>query len=387
LNFNKDIKDYVINIRRKIHACPELGFQEFETQKLIIRELEKFGIKYKIIGTGVFADIGNKNSKKIIAFRADMDALPIQEETGVEYSSKNANKMHACGHDNHVAILLGFAKEFSKIQNQFNGKIRLIFQPNEEGQNGAKSMINGGALENVKYIFGFHVKTDLEVGSIGLKYDGMMACVDEFKINLLGKGGHGAISHKTIDIILLGSQIVQALNCIISRNINPVSPAVLSVCKFLAGHTFNVIPSELELAGTIRTFDEETQKIIHKKFYDIVENFSKSQGAKFKIEINKVTNALINDNNLVDILKNIALNSKIFDKKDVIILKDFSMGGEDFAEYLKKVKGCYFYLGAGNFEKGLTYDWHHPKFNIDENALEVGGKILLKIANNIDKII
>jgi amidohydrolase len=381
---SEETKEYMINIRRKIHSNPELGFEEFETQKLIINELEKLGIKYKKIKTGVIADIGDENSKNCIAFRADMDALPVEEETHLDYSSKIDGKMHACGHDNHIAILLGFAKELVKIKSEMNGKIRLIFQPNEEGQNGSKTLVKAGILEGVKAIFGLHVKTDLEVSKIGLKYGSIMASVDEFKIILKGKGGHGAIPHKATDSILLGSQIVQSLNCIVSRNINPVNPAVLSVCKFVAGTTFNVIPSQCEMQGTIRSFDKETRDIICEQLKQIVEKFCKVQNVEFEIEINNMNPALINDDNLVSSLKDVILKSDFFDKENLIMLKEPSMGGEDFAEYLKYIPGCYFYLGAGNVEKNCIYDWHHPKFNVDEDCLEYGALTFLSIAKNLD---
>lgn len=374
-----DIKDYVISIRRKIHQNPELGFEEFETQKLIIEELEKLGIDYKKISTGLICDIGTgEDSENFIAFRADMDALPVCEETGKEYASKIVGKMHACGHDNHVAILLGVIKKIAEHKNEIKGKIRFIFQPNEEGTDGAKYMVENGVFESIpKAIFGLHVNADLNVGSVGLKYDEMMASVDEFKIILQGTGGHAAIPHKTEDVILAGAQIVSALNTIISRNINPTRPALLSVCTFNSGSAFNILPKNCELTGTIRTFDEQTRSLIKNKINEIVSNFCKANNLTAKIEINDMHGALVNDNFLVDLVK--TASETVVGLQNIIFLKQPSMGGEDFSEYLKQTKGCYFYLGVKNESKNAIYGWHNPKFDIDEDALEIGVNIFCEI--------
>ena len=374
-----DTKDYVVSIRRKIHQNPELGFEEFQTQKLIVDELEKLGIAYQKIATGVICDIGaGEDSDNIIAFRADMDALPVCEETGKEYASKVDGKMHACGHDNHVAILLGVIKEIVKYKTEIRGKIRFIFQPNEEGTNGANYLVENGALEpKPKAIFGLHVKPDLETGKIALKYDEMMAAVDEFKIILKGVGGHAALPHLAQDVILTGAQVVSALHTIISRNINPTRPTVLSICKFNAGTAFNIIPASCELVGTIRTFDEETRKIIKTKIREIVSNFAKANNLISEIEINDMHGALVNDNNLVNFVKSVAGN--VVGKENVVILKEPSMGGEDFSEYLKNTSGCYFYIGVRNEAKDCVYDWHNPKFDADEDALKIGVNLFCEI--------
>jgi len=372
-------KEYVIAIRRQIHQNPELGFEEFETQKLIIHELENLGIKYTKFATGIVADLGKGNdSENFIAFRADMDALLVDEETGKEYASKIAGKMHACGHDNHVAILLGVIKNIAKFQDKIDGKVRFIFQPNEEGTNGAKFMVENGALEpKPKAIFGLHVKPDLSCGMIGLKYDEMMAAVDELKITLQGNGGHAAMPHLADDIVLAGSEIVSALHTIISRNISPTRPAVLSICKFNAGTSFNILPKTCELVGTIRTFDEKTREIIKTKINEIVTNFCTARNLTYKIEINDMGSALINDHNLVNFVKVIA--EDLVGKKNIFMLDEPCMGGEDFSEYLKITKGCYLYLGVRNETKNAMYDWHNPKFDVDEDALEIGVNLFCEI--------
>ena len=373
-----NLKDYVINIRRMIHECPELGFEEFKTQELITKELDGFGIGYKKFGTGVVAEIGNGD--EVIVFRADMDALPIQEETGKPYASKIDGKMHACGHDSHVAILLGVIRELAsqKSLKISEKKLRFIFQPNEEGTNGADFMIKNGALgREVKAIFGLHVKPDLETGIIGLKYGEMMAAVDEFKITLKGFGGHAAMPHTTQDVILVGSQMVQAINTIVSRNVSPMESAVVSVCKFHSGTAFNIIPKECEILGTIRTFDENTREVIKGKMKAIVESYSKANNVECQLKIDDLGKALVNDEKLVELVEKIA--KKTFGKEKVLILNEPSMGGEDFAEYLQTVPGCYFYIGSMNKEKGIVYGWHNPKFDIDEDGLETGVRLFLAI--------
>lgn len=381
-----DTKDYVVNLRRKLHSNPELGLEEIETQKLIIRELEKLNLEYKKIKTGTIVDIGDKKSKDIIAFRADIDALKILEKNQLPYSSKNIGKMHACGHDSHTAILLGLARELVKNKNHnINGRVRLIFQPNEEGEGGAKELIKNGVLDGVKAIFALHVKTDLPVYSVGLKANEIMASVDEMKIKLIGSGGHGAIPQKSIDIILISSQIVLALNTIVSRNINPNKSAVLSICKIASGTSYNIIPNELEIEGTIRTFDNDTRNIICENIKKILENFSKIYGIKYELDVKNTNGALINDKAMTENIIKIFREKNIFEK--ITILEEPSMGGDDFAEYLKYVKGVYFYLGAGNKDKNCNYDWHSPYFNIDEDAVDGGVKSLLAIAGNIDKFL
>ncbi len=375
-----DLKNYVINLRRQIHQNPELGFEEFETQKLIISELKKFKLDFEKKKTGVICEIGS--GEETIIFRADMDALPVEEETNKVYASKIKGKMHACGHDNHVAILLGTIRETLKFREKLTKKVRFVFQPNEEGINGAAFMIKNGALtDNATAIFGLHVKSDLKVGTVGVKYDEMMAAVDEFKISLSGKGGHAGLPHLTQDVILSAADIVQSLNYIVSRSINPAKPATLSVCKIVSGTAFNIIPKNCEILGTIRTFDKETREIIMNKMQAIVENYAKAHDIKSNIQILKMGNALINDKNLVNLVKK--TSEKVVGKKNVILLTEPCMGGEDFSEYLEKIPGCYFYLGVGNPKKNAIYDWHSPKFDIDEDALEIGVNIFVEIIKNM----
>ncbi len=377
-------KNYIVDIRRKLHSAPELGTEEIETQKLIVSEIEKLNLEYKKVNTGVIVDIGDKNSANLIAFRADIDALKILEQNNLSYASKNIGKMHACGHDSHTAILLGLARELANNQkHRIDGRVRLIFQPNEEGEGGAKDLIKKGVLKDVKSIFALHVKTDIPCFSVALKPREFMASVDEIRIHLTGHGGHAAIPQKSTDIILASSQIVLALNTIISRNINPNKSAVLSICKFSSGTTYNVIPSEAVLEGTLRTFDDWERNIICEKIKIILESFSNIYNLKYNLEIKNTNGALINDSIMTETLFGIFKEENIFEK--VISLNEPSMGGDDFSEYLKYVKGVYFYLGAGNEKKGINHDWHSPFFNIDEDAMEGGVKALLAIVKNIEK--
>ncbi|MFC1485116.1 M20 family metallopeptidase [bacterium] len=371
-----NLKEYVTHLRRKIHQYPELGFREYETQKLIIEELEKLNIPYKKSSTktGVIAEIGTGARKeKIIAFRADIDALPIQEETDKPYSSKIDGKMHACGHDSHTAILLGFAREIVKYKDKIQGKARLIFQPNEEG-NGACHIIEQGALEpKPEMIFGLHVTPFLPTGSIGLKYDELMAGVDNFKILLTGVGGHAAMPHHTPDIILAGACLVQALNTIIPRNIVASDSAVVTVTKISSGANFNIIPKELEILGTIRTFAQKTKDKISKRIHEISENYAKAYKLDSQITIETISKPLYNNKKLVDLVKNTC-------QKNIVMLEKPSMGGEDFSEYLEHVPGCFIFLGIRNEDKGIIHSWHNPKFDVDEDAMPVGVNLFVDLA-------
>jgi amidohydrolase len=380
---DKNIKNYIIKMRRLIHQYPELGFEEYKTQKLIISELKKMGVKFFEAKqkTGVVAIIPGKSKKNVIGFRADMDALPIEENTNKNYKSKIKNKMHACGHDSHTAMLLGLAKVLSNSKNKIEPTIKFIFQPNEEGSFGAKHMIKEGCLKNPKMnsIYGIHVCPFLKSGQIGLRYGVMMAGVDKFTIKLMSSGGHAAYPHKTSDVVVSGSALVQGIQTIISRNISPLESGVISIGKISAGETFNVLPNELELTGTIRTLNENVQKYIHSRLKNLVQNYSKAYNVKYKLDIETLGGALKNNNVIVDKVKDIAI--KLVGKNNVIILDEPSMGGEDFADYLKYVPGCFIYIGTKNENKNIIYGWHNPKFDIDEDVLSLGAELLEKIAH------
>ncbi|MFH1714726.1 MAG: M20 family metallopeptidase [Elusimicrobiota bacterium] len=381
-----ELEKYIINIRHKIHKYPELGFREFRTQKLILDELKKCGItasKTKT-KTGVIATLrGTKKVKTgkalVIAFRADMDALPIIEETGKAYSSKIKGVMHACGHDTHVAMLLGAARLLSKRKSDFSGSVRFIFQPNEEGGDGAKHMISSGCLKSPKpdIIFGMHVAPSLPSGVLGLRYGAMMAAVDKINITLIGSGGHAAEPHKTQHTILASCVLVQELQNIISEKLNLNEPAVLSICTIHGGTGFNIIPKTIELSGTVRSISNATRKKIHAEMKKSVKNVCKKYGIKGNIDIEYVGDPLINIKSAVEKAHN--AGRAVLGEKKIYYIDKTSMGGEDFADYLNYINGAFFYLGVKNADKNIVYPWHNPRFDVDEKALVLGAEIFVKI--------
>ncbi len=378
------IFDYVVEMRRYFHMNPELGLEEFNTQAKIISELKSFGLKPKEIGnTGVVCDIDGKGSKRI-AIRADIDALPIDDAIDKPYKSRKPNACHACGHDGHTAILLGVAKFFSENIDLLEGSIRLIFQPNEEKVpiGGAKTLINEGVLDGVDAIIGAHLWQPIECGKIGISYDRLMACADEFTINISGRGGHGSMPHQTVDPIITGAQIILALKMITSTSIDPLENSVLSIGLFNAGSAFNIIPDKSVIKGTVRTFSQEVRETIFRRIKEICEGICTSNRAKFTMEPIFGYPSLINHKSIVKVIESSA--SEVIGEENVLHIKPV-MGAEDFSYYLQKIKGAFFFIGAGNVDKGIVYPHHHPKFDIDEDALLVGLKVFIASAINLFK--
>ncbi len=357
-------KDEIIALRRDFHIHPELGYEEVRTSGIVKDYLGDLGIETKIMAkTGVVGYLNN-GGEKTIAIRADMDALPIQEESNVPYKSKVPGKMHACGHDAHTAMLLVTAKILSQME--FDGNIRFLFQPAEEGLNGARKMVQEGAIAGVDAIIGMHVWINLPAKSIGISEGPIMAAVDRFRINVIGKGGHGASPHETSDPILASSYIISSLQSIVSRNVDPVDTAVVTVGKIHGGTAFNIIPENVELEGTVRTFSEDTQKMIERRVKEIAENVAKAQGCSAEVKYEHLNYATINDKNLAEMGRKIAAQITSVEEQGI------NMGGEDFSEYARVIPGLFAYLGIRNEEKGITYPHHNPKFDIDEEALPYG---------------
>lgn len=370
----KQYVDEFIAIRRHLHAHPELSFKEFETAAFIQQKLTEFGIAFEIKAkTGVVAIIeGNNPSSRIIALRADMDALPIQEENEVEYKSVNAGVMHACGHDVHTTCLLGAAKILQQTKNDWEGSVKLIFQLGEEkNPGGASLMIKEGVLENPKPdgIIALHVHPGLELGKLSFRKGRVMASADEIYITIKSKGGHAAAPHLTADTILIASQLIVSLQQIIARNNNPTSPSVLSICSFQGGHTTNVIPSEVKLMGTFRAMDEawrfKAHELIKKQAIGLVE----SMGAEIDVLIDVGYPTVDNDEQLTE---NAWLLADDFMGKENVLETELRMGAEDFGFYTKEIPGCFFRLGVRNEAKGIIHNVHTPKFNVDEQAIETG---------------
>jgi len=365
-------KDEVISLRRDFHMYPELGFEERRTSEKVMEYLGNLGIKtIKMAKTGVVGYLDN-GGDTTIAIRADMDALPIQEENKVPYASRFPGKMHACGHDAHIAILLVTAKILSQMK--FNGNIRFIFQPAEEGLNGARKMIEEGALKGVDSIFGLHVWANLPTGTIAITPGPVLANVDSFKIFIKGVGGHGASPHQTRDPIVASAQIISSLQSIVARNVDPMKMAVVTVGKISGGTAFNIIPEKVLMEGTVRTYDEDTHLLIERRLKEIAKNIAKAYGCNARVLYKHMNYATVNDETMAEIGKEIASQfMKVLDN-----IRD--MGGEDFSEYARIIPGLFAFLGVRNEEKGIIHPHHSPKFDIDEDALIYGVAFEVKMA-------
>jgi len=363
-----------INIRHHLHANPELSYKEFETSAFVQQKLKEWGIPFEVKATtGVVGLIKGKNpGKKVTALRADMDALPITEENNVDYKSRNIGVMHACGHDVHTTCLLGAAKILNELKDEWEGTVKLIFQPGEEkNPGGASLLIAEGVLENPKpeKIFALHVHPGLETGKLSFRNGMVMASADELYITIKSKGGHAAAPQYTADTILIASQLVVSLQQIVSRNNSPFNPSVLSITSFQGGTTTNVIPSEVKLMGTFRAMNEEwrfkAHELIEKQTLELVS----AMGAEADIHIDVGYPFVLND----EALGNAAWKkAEEYMGAENVEETELRMGAEDFAYYSHLVPACFFRLGAGNKEKGITSGVHTPTFNIDERAIEIG---------------
>ena len=371
-------KEELVAVRRDIHRHPEIGFDEHRTSALVQTHLKTFGLKPKVLaGTGVTALIEGKKQGKTLMMRSDLDALPILEENTYAFKSVNDGVMHACGHDLHAAILLGVTKGLMKDRPQ-QGRVKLNFQPAEEGLNGAGAMIHAGIMKapKVDAVLGYHIWQEIPVGKIGVVKGPCMAAVDRFVVTIRGKGGHAAYPQGSIDPVLAAAHTVTALQTIVSRNINPQDAAVVTVGQIHAGTAFNIIPPEARMEGTVRTFSKEAGKTVPKRFKEIVSGVAKSLGATAVIEYHREHNALVNNAAMSDFVREVA--GDVIGKKNVVDTEP-SMGGEDHEAYQAIAPGCYSFLGAGT-RKGEAYPHHHPRFNPDEAVLEVGASIMTEAA-------
>ncbi len=370
--------EYTQSMRRDFHAHPELGFQEVRTAGIVARELTALGLEVHpgVGGTGVVALLEGSRPGPVVLVRADMDALPIHEQTGAPYASQNQGVMHACGHDGHTAVLLTVAKMLNAHRNDFAGTVKFMFQPAEEGMGGAEKMLASGILENPKVdvALALHVWNEKPVGWIGISSGPAMAGAEIFKIKVVGKGGHGAVPHLAVDPILAAAQIVSALQGIVSRNIAPLQTAVVSVCTIHGGETFNVIPPAVELTGTIRTFEQEVRARVLERFKQTVNSVADGMGCHAEIEMELLTPATINHRETALRVQGVA--HRLLPTADIDSSNYTTMGSEDFAYVLEKVPGCFFFIGSANHEKGLDAGHHHPKFDIDEAALPRGAALM-----------
>ena len=372
-DLSKEFLPKIIDIRRNLHSNPELSFQEFETSKYIKSILADWGIPFQdgIADTGIVVLLkGNKPEKSCTALRADFDALPIKEENEVEYCSKNDGVMHACGHDAHTASLLGTLKILHTVQSQWEGSVKFIFQPAEERlPGGAKQMIAEGVLENPKVngMFGQHVFPDLEVGKVGFKAGMYMASTDELHITILGKGGHAALPEKNKNPIKVASKLVSDLYDYFDTQKD--TPSVFSI-GFIEGiGSTNVVPDKVKMMGTLRAMDEDWRANAHKKMIEISSNLGKKHNVEIDFEIRKGYPFLEND---IPFTKKAIECAKQYLGEENVALLPIRMTAEDFSYYSQKVPSCFYRLGTANKEKGITHGLHTSRFNIDENALEIG---------------
>jgi amidohydrolase len=378
-------KEQIVVIRRHIHMNPELSFQEFNTAQFIGQTLKKMGIEVKegIANTGLIATIRGKNADKYtVALRADIDALPIQEQNQVSYKSQAPGIMHACGHDVHTSSLIGTAQILHTLRDEFEGTIRLIFQPAEEkAPGGAIGMIQEGVLRNPvpASILAQHVTATLPVGKIGFTKGTIMASTDEIHITVKGQGGHAASPHLAVDPILIAAHLIVALQQIISRNNDPILPGVLSICQISAGEATNIIPEEVYLAGTLRTISEDWRAQAHQKITTLCQGMAQAMGGDCIVDIRKGYPSTYNNPSLTDRVSEV---TKQYVGSENIVEVPMNMGGEDFAYYAQQVPGCFYLLGIRNETRGIKSYVHTPTFDIDEAALELSAGLMAWLALN-----
>lgn len=373
----EETKEQVIAWRRHLHQNPELSFQEEKTSQFIYDTLQSFGNLEisRPTKTSVVARLIGAEPGKTLAIRADMDALPIQEENTFEFASQTLGVMHACGHDGHTAMLLGTAKILSGLKDHIKGEVRFLFQHAEElFPGGAEEMVQAGVMDGVDLVIGTHLWSPIEKGKVGVVYGPMMASPDTFWITVNGKGGHAALPHQTIDSIAVAAQVVTNLQHIVSRNTDPLDSLVISVTQFLAGTTHNVIPGSVKLWGTVRSFDSTLRESIPAKMERVVKGITEAHEASYEFKYEFGYRPVINDNEVTAVIEETV--REVFGEEALDMMRP-NMGGEDFSAFMEKAPGCYFYVGAGNEEKGITYPHHHERFTIDEDALEIGVKTFL----------
>ncbi len=373
-----DQKNLIINTRRDLHRIPEPAYTEKKTSAYVSEYLKKEGLDIQtgIAQFGVVGLMKLVRPGKTLMIRSDIDALPVTEETGLPFGSTHEGVMHACGHDGHMAMVLGAATVLNKLKDKLNGNIKFLFQPAEEGPGGAKPMIEEGVMENPKvdYSIGCHLWPAVPEGNIGVKAGPLMAAMDRFDLKIIGRGGHGAMPHLCVDALEVGNQVVNALQRIVSRQMNPLQPAVVTIGSFHAGKTFNIIAGEAEMCGTTRTFDRDIWSSWPERMEKIIRGVCESMNAEYELKYTQGYPPTINDESMTEVVRRCA--------KDVVggervIEPEPTMGGEDMAFYLEKSKGCYFFLGVGR--EGCA-SLHNPKFDLNEDVLLTGVEMYCHVA-------
>ena len=381
-HFSAEDHRQMIETRRDLHAHPELGFEETRTAALVAERLRAMGLapRTSVGRTGVLASIAGARPGRTVLLRADMDALPIQEENDTPYRSRNPGRMHACGHDCHTSILLGVARRLTADAREMAGSVRLCFQPAEEIAGGATAMIADGALGPPRpaAAFGVHVWQNLEVGRIGVTPGPMMAAVDEFTVTVMGRGSHGAMPHAGVDPVTCLAQMITSLQTLVSREIDPFLPAVVSVTRIEAGAAFNIIPESAWMNGTVRVFDPAVWQELPGRFERIVRGVAGAFGCRVEIRYDRHNQPTINDPAMAELARQAA--AEVVGEMNVV--SDVrTMGGEDFSAFLREIPGCFVMIGSRNEQRGLVHDHHHPRFDVDEDSLAIGAEVLLRVAH------
>lgn len=373
--------DFTRALRRDLHRHPELGFKEVRTAGIITTELHRLGLEVRtgVAETGVVALMEGAHTGPTVLLRFDMDALPIQEETGAEYASETPGVMHACGHDGHVAAGLSVARLLHRHRREMNGSVIFVFQPAEEGLGGAERMIAAGALQggHPQTSLALHFWNEKPLGWLGIPSGPLMAGADIFSVRVHGKGGHGAAPHRSVDPVVCAAQIITSLQTIASRNVSPLESAVVTVARLRAGEAYNVIPQSVELSGTIRAFDEEVHEMVLRRMEEIVSGLSRAMGCEADVSVQRLTPAVVNDADAAERVRQAA--SRLFPDHQVDD-QYRTMVSEDMAFFMQAVPGCYFLVGSANPARGLDYGHHHPQFDIDEQALPVGIALMTRAA-------
>ena len=381
MNFKAEaeaLRDQLVAWRRDFHMHPELGLQEHRSAGIIAEQLRKLGYRVQtgIASTGVVGLLEGKQPGPVVMVRFDMDALPITEENETGYVSQNPGLMHGCGHDGHMAMGLGVATLMAQRQDGMTGTLKLIFQPGEEGMDGAQIMIEEGVLEHPRpdVFLSTHVWNDKPVGEINVTPGAVMAAAEKWTCTVRGKGGHGAMPHQTVDPIVATAQIVAGLQSVVSRNVSPLETAVVSVGSIHGGDAFNIIPAQVELSGTIRTYSPQVRETVLRRVRQVVEGVAAACGAEAELEITPLTPAVLNDAGVAEIVRRAA---EAVVGPENVSSGERTMGSEDAAFFLEEVPGCYFFVGSANTERGLGAPHHNPRFDFDEDALPLGVAVVM----------
>ncbi len=377
----RELFEYTQSMRRDFHSHPELSFQEFRTAGIVASELSTLGLEVTkgVAKTGVVAVLEGARPGPVVMLRFDMDALPIQEQIDVPYRSQNPGVMHACGHDGHTAIGLTVARMLTAHRSELAGAVKFVFQPAEEGYGGAEAMIAQGVLEHPRpdIAMGLHVQPERPVGWIGVTAGPVMAASETFRVQLYGKGSHGALPHQSVDPVLAAAHVVASLQSIVSRNVPALEAAVISVTAIHGGDAYNVIPDRVELRGTIRTFNPVVREVVLHRFEQVVEGTAEAFNCKTEIHLKSLTPAVVNDEKVTGFVQRTAIDTL----PDCVLETDFrSVVSEDMAYFLRAVPGCFLFIGTANQEQGLNCTLHHPCFDIDETALIYGAALLTQAA-------